>query len=350
MVVDIQRDSGGTALADVFDILGEEKRETLRRAGQPQWTSPMLATLTHDSFSDPEWLYERKLDGVRCLVFRRGGRLRLLSRNRKTMNDTYPELVEALEREPCEEFVADGEIVAFEGKRTSFSRLQQRIGIQDPDAARRSGVAVYLYLFDLLHLDGYNVTRLSLRDRKRLLRRALSFEGHVRFTPHRVGSGEAYLEEACQKGWEGLIAKRASSAYEHSRSRAWLKFKCGNRQEFVIGGYTDPRGSRRGFGALLVGYYDGGALRYAGKVGTGYDDELLEKLGGRLQRIERETCPFGESPRERGAHWVAPRLVGEVGFTEWTRDGKLRHPRFLGLREDKSPKQVRRERARPAPI
>lgn len=309
----------------------------------------MLATLTHDTFSDRAWLYERKLDGVRCLAFRRGTRLRLISRNRKEMNDSFPELIEALEEQPCDDFIVDGEIVAFEGPRTSFSRLQQRIGIRDPDEARRSGVAVYLYLFDVLHLESHDVTRLALRQRKRLLKRALSFGGRVRFTPHRRRDGEAYLEEACSKGWEGLIAKRADSVYRHSRSRDWLKFKCGNRQELVIGGYTDPKGRRVGFGALLVGYYEDGALRYAGKVGTGYDDRMLEELARRLQGLERKTCPFAQTPREKRVHWVSPKLVGEVGFTEWTRDGRLRHPRFRGLREDKSPKQVRRERARLAP-
>jgi bifunctional non-homologous end joining protein LigD len=310
----------------------------------------MLATLTHDTFSDPAWLYERKLDGVRCLAFRAGERVRLLSRNRKPMNDTYPELVEALGKQACTDFIADGEIVAFEGNRTSFARLQQRLGVRDPDEARRTGVAVYLYLFDLLRLEGHDTTRLALHDRKRLLKRALSFGGHIRFTPHRVGAGEETLEEACRKGWEGLIAKRAASRYVHGRSREWLKLKCGNRQELVIGGYTDPKGSRVGFGALLVGYYEDGALRYAGKVGTGYDDAFLEAFGRRLADLERETCPFAREPRERGVHWVSPHFVGEVGFTEWTKDGRLRHPRFLGLREDKSPKQVTRERAKPAPV
>jgi bifunctional non-homologous end joining protein LigD len=337
-------------VTSALDLLGDEQRARLRRAAQPHWTAPMLATLTHDTFSDPDWFYERKLDGVRCLVFRRGKEPRLMSRNQKEMNDTWPELVEELEKEPCDDFIADGEIVAFEDSRTSFARLQQRIGLQDPEEARRSNVAVYLYLFDLLHLDGHDLTRLSLRDRKRLLKRALRFEGHVRLTPHRRERGEAYLEEACRKGWEGLIAKRADSPYRHSRSRDWLKFKCGNRQELVIAGYTDPKGSRKGFGALLVGYYEDGSLRYAGKVGTGYDDELLEELGARLERLERKSCPFDKAPREKGAHWVTPRLVGEVGFTEWTRDGKLRHPRFLGLRRDKSAKQVERERPRAAPV
>jgi bifunctional non-homologous end joining protein LigD len=309
----------------------------------------MLATLTHDTFSDPGWIYERKLDGVRCLVFRQGRQVRLVSRNRKAMNDTYPELVEALSAQACSDFVADGEIVAFEGNRTSFSRLQGRLGLQDPEEARRSGIAVYLYLFDLLHLEGHDVTPLPLRDRKRLLKRALDFEGRLRFTPHRVEQGQAFLEEACEKGWEGVIAKRADAPYRHSRSRDWLKFKCVNRQELVIGGYTDPKGSRVGFGALLVGYYERGELRYAGKVGTGYDDETLEALGSRLERLERESAPFESTPREKGVHWVRPELVGEFGFTEWTEDGKLRHPRFVGLRNDKDPKEVRRERPQAAP-
>jgi bifunctional non-homologous end joining protein LigD len=179
--------------------------------------------------------------------------------------------------------------LTHEGRRTSFERLQQRLGLQDPDQARRSGVAVYLYLFDLLHLEGRDTTSLALRDRKRLLKRTLSFEGHIRFTPHRARSGERFLEEACRKGWEGLIAKRAGAPYRHHRSRDWLKLKCANRQELVIGGYTDPQGSRTGFGALLVGYYEGGKLRYAGKVGTGYDDALLRELGARLARMERRT-------------------------------------------------------------
>ena len=166
----------------------------------------------------------------------------------------------------------------------------------------------------------------------------------MRYTPHRNERGEAYLEEACGKGWEGLIAKDARSKYEHRRSRKWLKLKCVNRQELVIGGFTEPRGSREGFGALLVGHYAHGRLRYAGKVGTGYDEDTLERLGARLRRLERSSSPFAGEIREDGAHFVRPELVGEFGFTEWTGEGKLRHPRFLGLRTDKRPRDVRRER------
>lgn len=330
-------------VSDLFEALSEESRAKLRRRPQPGWLEPMLATLTHERFSHPDWIYERKLDGVRCLVFRKGSAVRLASRNRRTLSASWPELVEDLEAEPCDDFVADGEIVAFEGNRTSFSRLQNRIGLRNAEAARRTGIAVHLYLFDLLHVDGHDTTELPLRDRKALLKCALSFQGRIRSTPHRNEKGEAYLEEACRKGWEGLIAKEATAAYEHGRSRKWLKLKCSSGQELVIGGYTDPQGSRRGFGALLVGYYEHGELRYAGKVGTGFDAATLENLSARLRRIERRRSPFADRFREKGAHFVRPELVGEFAFTEWTEDGKLRHPRFLGLRTDKKPADVERE-------
>jgi DNA ligase D-like protein (predicted ligase) len=306
----------------------------------------MLATLSDDPFSDDAWIYERKLDGVRGLAFRHRRRVRLLSRNRQALDATYPELVEALAAQACDDFIVDGEIVAFQGRTTSFSRLQGRMQIQDPDAARRSGIAVYYYLFDVLHLAGHDVTHLPLRARKALLKRALRFRDPLRFTRHRNGAGLDYLRAACRKGWEGLIVKRATSVYAHRRSTDWLKFKCTRGQEFVVGGFTEPRGDRQGFGALLIGYYARGRLRYAGKVGTGYDDRTLRQLGERLARLERKTSPFTADdglPR-KAVHWVTPKLVAQVGFTEWTDDARLRHPRFLGLRRDKRPDAVVRER------
>jgi bifunctional non-homologous end joining protein LigD len=187
--------------------------------------------------------------------------------------------------------------------------------------------------------------RKALRARKALPRRALAFHGPLRFTTHRNTTGEAYLRQACQWGWEGLIAKRADSAYVPKRSTDWLKFKRSQGQETVVGGFTEPAGSRIGFGALLVGYYEGGRLRYAGKVGTGYDQRTLTGLRKRLDGLERERQPFaGDAIRERGAHWVRPELVAEIAFTEWTGDGKLRHPRFVGLRTDKAATGVVRER------
>lgn len=330
----------------LFDILDDAAREGLTEQGQPDWTAPMLATLIEEPFSDPDWIFERKLDGVRGLAFRRGATVRLMSRTREQQNGSYPELVEALEAVNPTDFIADGEIVAFEGRRTSFSRLQHRMQLQDPDAARATGIRVFYYAFDLLHLDGHDTTGLPLRDRKRLLRSAFRFRDPLRFLPHRNEGGEEHLDEACRRGWEGLIAKRASSPYAHSRSRDWLKLKCVSRQELVIGGFTEPHGTRKRFGALLVGYHDRGELVYAGKVGTGYDEETLESLGDALEAREREASPFS-NPEEIGdaeVRWVAPELVGEFGFTEWTDDGKLRHPRFLGLRRDKDAGDVARER------
>jgi len=221
--------------------------------------------------------------------------------------------------------------------------------IANADAARRSPIKVYYYLFDLLYLDGYDTTPVPLKHRKALLKAALQFGVPLRFMTHRNTEGEAYLDEACRKGWEGLIAKQADSQYIQGRTTSWLKFKCVQRQEFVIGGYTDPQGSRIGFGALLIGYYEDGKLCYAGKVGTGYTDQTLRALGKKLHSFEQQCSPFfmPAEIREKHVHWVAPKLVAEIGFTEWTEDNRLRHPRFLGLRTDKKPEEVTRERPRP---
>jgi bifunctional non-homologous end joining protein LigD len=333
-------------MEDPLAGLPEQARRRLVATPQPSWVEPMLATLTSERFSDSGWLFEPKWDGERCLAFRHGSEIRLLSRNRKLLNVHYPELVDALAGEEAGDFVVDGEIVTFEDGRTSFARLQHRMQVQDPRQARHTGVEVWLYLFDVLHVDGYDLTRLALRDRKPVLRRLLGFRDPVRYTPHR-DDGEAYWREACAKGWEGLIAKRAAASYAYGRSHDWLKFKCVNEQEFVIGGYTEPKGSRRGLGALLLGYYDGDDLVYAGKVGTGFNEELLERLHARLETIEVDRQPFtrGQVPAA-GAHWVRPELVAEVGFSEWTADGRLRHPRFIGLRDDKPARAVVRERPR----
>jgi DNA ligase D-like protein (predicted ligase) len=328
---------------DLFDTLDEAQRQKLRRRTQPDWVSPMLATLTDRRFSDTDWLYERKLDGERCLASCRGDEVQLLSRNRKKLNDTYPELVDALSESAGSDLIVDGEIVAFTGNRTDFARLQGRLGITEPVKARRSKIAVYFYLFDLLYADGYDTTRLPLIDRKKLLKQALTFNDPLRFTAHRRRGGEDYFHESCRKGWEGLIVKRAAAPYRHGRSRDWLKFKCVNQQELIVVGYTDPQGGRVGFGALLLGYYQRGDLRYAGKVGTGFDGKTLRHLHDRLAQLDRKTTPCVDHPSVRNAHWVAPHLVAEVAFTEWTADNRLRHPRYLGLRDDKAPEEVRRE-------
>ncbi|HEY6416197.1 MAG TPA: non-homologous end-joining DNA ligase [Acidimicrobiales bacterium] len=326
--------------------LPDDARGRLVPAPAPDKPEAMAATLTDARFSDPEWIFERKLDGERCLAWVEGGAARLRSRNDLRLDDTYPDLVDALHEQARADVVVDGEVVAFERGRTSFSRLQQRLGVRSVaearDRARR--VTVYFYLFDVLWCDGYDVRALDLRSRKAVLRRALRFGDPLRFSAHRNCEGEAYYAYACRHGWEGLIAKRASSPYVGKRSRDWLKFKCAAEQELVIGGFTDPQRSRVGFGALLVGYYEDGDLQYAGKVGTGYDTATLVSLRQTLDGLEQPTSQFRGQVRERGAHWVRPELVAQVGFTEWTGDGKLRHPRFLGLRRDKAAADVVRER------
>jgi bifunctional non-homologous end joining protein LigD len=310
----------------------------------PTWCSPTLATLTDDRFSDPDWIFERKLDGVRCLAFRDGGKVRLLSRNRQSLNGTYPEIVDALAAQKCTRFVVDGEIVAFEGRRTSFARLQGRLGITKPEEAVATGIPVFYYVFDLLHLDGRSTAESPLTCRKRLLRNAFQFDDPLRYTAHRIKAGEAAYAAACKRGDEGVIAKRADAPYDGRRSSNWLKFKCSRDQEFVIVGYTSPKGSRVGLGALLLGYHDGDELVYAGKVGTGFDTATLRSLHKRLSRTEQDSTPVDNGRvRESGAHWVRPTSVAQVAFSEWTRDGKLRHPRYLGLRTDKRPEDVVRE-------
>ena len=316
-------------------------------AAQPAWLEPELATLTKARFSDPAWFYERKFDGERCLAYRAGDQLRLMTRNKQQVNSTYPELAEALAAQDCADFIVDGEVVAFQGSQTSFEKLQQRLGVRNPGADLRAAVPVYFYLFDVLWADGRDVRELPLNERKQVLRGLLSFGTPIRYTTHRINNGEAYYAYACASGWEGLVVKRADAPYRPGRSKDWLKFKCQEGQEFVIGGYTDPKGTRIGFGALLLGYYDpDGKLAYAGKVGTGFDDATLASLASTLSGLERPQSPFdrGALPRA-GVHWVEPRLVGQVAFSEWTRAGELRHPRFEGLRRDKDPASVTREKA-----
>lgn len=309
------------------------------------WLAPELATLTKARFSDPAWMYERKFDGERCLTYRTDGKVALMTRNQIDVSATYPELRDALTGQSSADFVVDGEIVAFEGDATSFGKLQQRLGVHDPDASLLRRVPVVYYLFDLLVTEGRDVRPLPLSERKLLLRGLMPFDDPVRYTEHRDGNGEPFWDEACEQRWEGLIAKRSASPYLAGRTKDWLKFKCVSSQEFVIGGYTDPQGSRTGFGALLIGYYDrSGRLVGAGKVGTGFNAATLASLSALLRQREVDTSPFqaGTVPRS-GAHWVKPELVAQIGFSEWTAAGQLRHPRYEGLRQDKDPASVVRE-------
>lgn len=301
----------------------------MRTAG---YVTPMKAILSADRPSGPEWVFERKLDGIRCLAVKTGGRTQLFSRNELSLNGRFPGLAAALDADPADGFVIDGEAVAFVGERDRFGGL---------GAAR---ARLFLYAFDVLFTGGKDVRGLPLQERRALLERTLSWRDPLRITEQMTGDGAALLADACRDGWEGLIAKRLGTPYVSARSRDWLKLKCTRAQELVIGGFTAPRGSRTDLGALLVGHFEGDRLRYAGKVGTGFTRATLRELAGRLGPLERDTSPFeAEKGIPREATWVEPELVAQIAFMEWTSDGRLRHPSFVGLREDKPAREVVRE-------
>ena len=281
----------------------------------PEWLVPMAATLTQDRFTGPEWIFERKFDGIRLLAYKNGMDVQLFSRNRLPQH--IPSVAEALAGLPVHDVILDGEVTWGRGK---------------------GGY----YVFDILWLEGRDLTSLTLEVRRELLSQL-----PLRSPMHHVASLEdpKPWEQACSEGWEGVIAKRRDSPYEHRRSKHWLKMKCELTQELVVGGFTDPQGRRVGLGALLVGYFDGNDFVFAGKVGTGFDTTLLLELRARFDAIEIAEPPFTRSvglPRVR-AHWVRPEIVVQVAFIEWTVHGKLRHPRLLGVRYGKPATEVTRE-------
>lgn len=326
-------------------VLPKDVRARLKKTAYPIWVPPMLAVLSKEVFSRPDWVYEAKLDGQRSLLFKKGKSVRLMTRNQKDRTSHYPDLVDAIQTSGMPDLVADGEIVAFDGDKTSFSRLQDRMQNSRPTSSDVQRFGVYYYLFDIVWLGGYDLSPLPLIERKEILQKAFEFADPLRFSEHLKEDGEAAFAAACEKGWEGLMAKRAGAPYTFGRSKEWLKFKCVNEQEFVVVGWSDPQGARSGLGALLVAYNENGGLRFGGKVGTGYNEKELARLHGLLRPLEIDAPPVVETkglPR-KGIHWVTPRLVAQVGFSEWTDDGKLRHPRYLGLRDDKAPDQVVRE-------
>jgi bifunctional non-homologous end joining protein LigD len=308
----------------------------------------MTATTTDRRSFDDGWVLERKLDGFRCLAWvdgdAGGDGVHLRSRTGMSYDALLPEVRSALRSQVVGRAILDGELVAMEGDRTSFQRLQQRIGGWRGGPKPGDGdVEVRFVAFDLLWFDAHDLRPLDLAARTATLRDIVRPEGLIEVAEPLVGSAEELFARACASGWEGLMAKRLGSTYQPKRSKDWCKLKCTASQQVVVGGWTEPSGSRTGVGALLVGVHDDRGLRYAGKVGSGFDHEALRTLPRVLGERERPTSPFVDVVRERGAHWIEPVLVAQVTFSEWSDGGRLRHPRFDGLRTDEDPASVVRE-------
>jgi len=322
-------------------VVAPAKVTGARKAPLPETLQAELALLVDAAPDGSGWLHEIKFDGYRMLCRVAERKCRIQSRTGKDWTGSFSAIADAMARLPVESAWIDGEIVVADAQgRTSFQALQNALSSE-------SGARPFYYAFDLPYLNGYDLRGAALSDRKALLRKIVGDTPLVRFSDHVEGNGPAFFAQACGMGLEGIISKRATSTYQAVRGRGWQKIKCGMRQEFVIGGYTDPQGARSGFGALLLGVHDGKELIYCGKVGTGFDEATLASLAKALQKRGTDKTPFANPPtgaEARRAHWVKPDLVGEVTFTEWTRDGTLRHPSFEGLREDKPARAVVRER------
>ena len=294
----------------------------------------MLATLVPQPFDAPGWVYEEKYDGIRALAVRRARRVRVYSRNQLELTADFPEIARALESLPGGDFTLDGEIVAFDARGVSrFQRLQRRGG---------GGSRPRFALFDCLERDGVSLVSRPLSERRRALEALVPARRGVLLRARRlVRNGLAAYAIAQARGWEGIVAKDETSRYEPGRrSRSWLKVKARREAEFLIGGFTPPKGSRSHFGALLLGLLDGRRLRYVGKVGAGFTQQTLGDLYAEMRRLETPVSAFEPPPRERGARWLRPQLVAQIAFAEWTADDKLRQPVFLGLRRDKKPSEV----------
>ena len=313
-----------------------------RKAPMPEFVSPQLATLQDKPPAGDEWLHELKFDGYRMLCHLNPGGVRFWSRNKKDWTHKFPHLGKAIKEFPASTAILDGEVVAVDSKgRASFQKLQQ---------AMKTGDAGFIFhVFDLIYVDGFNLTRTPLHLRKSLLEslfESVPAKSPLRYSDHVVGDGVKFFKQACRYGIEGIVSKLADSAYESTRTRTWVKVKCIKRQEFVIAGFTLSDKDFPGFGALILGVYDKGKLIYAGRAGTGFTIKQRLELRKKLDQMVRPTSPFAEKPKDprlKRAVWVTPKLVGEVAFTEWTDDGSVRHPSFQGLREDKKAQDVVRE-------
>jgi bifunctional non-homologous end joining protein LigD len=311
----------------------------------PEIIHPMLATLVDDPFDDPQWIFETKWDGFRSVCFVQDAKVRFVSRNQIDMTPQYPELAGLAKHVKAKEAILDGEIVALDKDgMPRFQLLQPRVGRKSGLGSLRGHGHIVYYVFDLLYLDGQDITSCPLVERKALLEKILKPADFVKFSEHIEAEGKAFFKEIERFQLEGMMAKRADGPYVPKRSRDWLKVKTVQRSEVVIGGYTAPRGSRSHFGALVVGLYRGGDLHYVAHVGGGFNQRGLAEIYKLMQPLKTKHSPFVDAPKtNEPVEWLKPKLVGEVKFSEWTADYRLRHPVFVGLREDKKPEDCRFE-------
>jgi len=318
---------------------------TARKAPFPDVIHPMLATLVDDPFSNPEWIFETKWDGFRSICFVRKGKSHFVSRNQIDMTPQYPELASVAQQIDAKEAILDGEIVALDKDgMPRFQLLQPRVGRKSGIEALRGHGHIVYYVFDLLYVDGNDLTSCAVVERKEALAQILRPADFIRLSEHVVGDGEAFFKQIEKFHLEGMIAKRASSPYLQKRTKDWLKVKTVQRSEVVIGGFTQPRGSRSNFGALVVGLYRGQALRYVAHVGGGFNQRSLDRIYKLMQPLKVKESPFVDAPKtNEPVQWTKPKLVAEVKFSEWTADLRMRHPVFIGLREDKKPEDCRFE-------
>jgi bifunctional non-homologous end joining protein LigD len=317
--------------------------EAARKAAMPVVIKPMLATLVNEAFSDPDWLFETKWDGVRAVCFIRNGKAQFISRNQIAMTAQYPELADIAQSIRGSSVILDGEIVALDENGVSrFQLLQRRLGRKNAGDIQRLAATtrIAFYIFDLLYLDGLDLMACKLIDRKTTLEGILKSSKNIRYSDHIIGEGEKLFEEVAKVPLEGMIAKRLESTYAQRRSAEWLKIKTIQQSEVVIGGYTEPRNSREYFGALVVGLYRDGNFHYVAHTGGGFNHQTLAQTYKMMQPLKTKDCPFVDKPKtNEPVHWVKPKLVAQVKFSEWTADGRMRHPVFLGLRQDKKPEE-----------
>jgi bifunctional non-homologous end joining protein LigD len=349
----LKRTSTGSVGPSRTDVFARDDLLTKLPKAKPRFIEPMKPKLVEEAPTTGDWVYELKFDGIRALAIKNGRTIQLISRNEKKLNDRFPEIALAAAEFDADECVVDGEIVAMDEEGRSSFQLLQRAELDGKDAP------LAFYVFDLLQFNGHSLINVPLTLRKEVLMRVIPPSGNViRFSGTLGNDAKTLLPEIQRRSLEGLIGKQRDSVYEPGRrSGIWIKLKCVTEQEFVIGGFTPPAGARKHFGALLVGYYDKGRLRFAGKVGTGFDTKLLGSLHKKMRVEERDTCPFTDLPSKqngewvqgitpsmmRKMHWINPKFVCQIKFSEWTRDLKLRQPVFVGLREDKDPREIGRE-------